>query len=99
MLAVLSISRLHVSTLRPTFIVYSLVFVFARALASETSVERDFSAEFGSFSGSFEDLVILGIPQLQIPKCFGLERKLIRNPAGRSGRELGVYPDSHAAIE
>jgi bla regulator protein BlaR1 len=53
MLAVLSISRLHVSTLRPTFIVYSLVFVFARALALETSVERDLSAEFGSFSGVF----------------------------------------------
>jgi hypothetical protein len=46
MLALLSISRLHVSSLRPTFIVYSLVFVFARALALETSVERDLSAEF-----------------------------------------------------
>jgi beta-lactamase class D len=30
-----------------------LVFVFARALALETSVERDLSAEFGSFSGVF----------------------------------------------
>ena len=39
--------------MKPTFIVYFLVSLFCRAFAAETSVERDLSAEFGSYSGVF----------------------------------------------
>lgn len=39
--------------MKPTYIFYLLVLLLGRAFAAETSVERDLSAEFGSYSGEF----------------------------------------------
>jgi beta-lactamase class D len=38
---------------KPTYILYLLVLLLGRSFAAETSVERDLSAEFGSYSGAF----------------------------------------------
>ena len=39
--------------MKPTYILYLLLLLLGRSFAAETSVERDLSAEFGSYSGAF----------------------------------------------
>jgi bla regulator protein BlaR1 len=46
--------------MKPTHFIYLLLFLLGRAVAEESFVERDFSAEFGSYSGAF---VLYDAPQ------------------------------------
>ena len=39
--------------MKPTYILYLCVWLWSHAFAAETSVERDLTAEFGSYSGAF----------------------------------------------
>jgi beta-lactamase class D len=48
-----NVGRLSISPVKPTLVLYFLVSLLGRAFAAETSIERDLSAKFGSYSGAF----------------------------------------------